>query len=489
VQRLFVCLAFTILGWSSSAQADVSAAVTDHDAGTDDADADDGPLPIEVGVYGGGFISNYFHQFYNTGDFPGGPGDPNGREELARLSPLTGVRFAYFPLPYLGVEAELSWIMTQTKMSQQSASIYGGRIQVMYQFANLHPRFVPFVALGDGFSTVRSPRTVLGNDTDWPIHVGVGARVLVHRSITVRIDGRFLRAPSQQAPYHLNASLGEFTLGVSYRPSVSPPEPPPPPPPPKVDSDGDGIFDDEDQCPNEPEDFDLFEDTDGCPDLDNDGDGIPDERDRCPNEPEDKDGFEDEDGCPDPDNDGDGIPDAMDQCPNEPEDRDGFRDFDGCPDPDNDQDGIPDAEDKCPNEPETINGFQDDDGCPDRGDPLVVVSPDRLELLEGVQFKDATIQKASFNLLGQVFAQLRAHSAILRLRITVHVQPTRDPDKDQRISEQRAHAIRDWLIAKGVDEKRLEPRGFGGSKPLVDPKQKGAKALNERVDLIILERK
>ena len=98
---------------------------------------------------------------------------------------------------------------------------------------------------------------------------------------------------------------------------------------------------------------------------DRDGDGITDDVDRCPDEPEDRDGFQDADGCPDPDNDADGIADAMDKCPNEPEDKDGFQDADGCPDPDNDQDGILDTADKCPNAPETKNGFQDDDGCPD----------------------------------------------------------------------------------------------------------------------------
>jgi outer membrane protein OmpA-like peptidoglycan-associated protein len=66
--------------------------------------------------------------------------------------------------------------------------------------------------------------------------------------------------------------------------------------------------------------------------LDRDGDGIPDDIDKCPNEPEDKDGFEDEDGCPDPDNDKDGIPDAVDKCPNEPETVNGVDDEDGCPD-------------------------------------------------------------------------------------------------------------------------------------------------------------
>src|SRR5262249_59256733 len=51
------------------------------------------------------------------------------------------------------------------------------------------------------------------------------------------------------------------------------------------------------------------------PPKDTDGDGIPDVLDKCPNEPEDKDGFQDMDGCPDPDNDGDGVPDTEDQCP------------------------------------------------------------------------------------------------------------------------------------------------------------------------------
>ena len=86
---------------------------------------------------------------------------------------------------------------------------------------------------------------------------------------------------------------------------------------------------------------------------DSDGDGIPDDNDKCPNEPEDKDGFQDEDGCPDPDNDGDGIPDASDKCPNEPEDKDGFQDADGCPDPDNDGDGIPDARTSARTSPRT----------------------------------------------------------------------------------------------------------------------------------------
>jgi OOP family OmpA-OmpF porin len=54
--------------------------------------------------------------------------------------------------------------------------------------------------------------------------------------------------------------------------------------------------------------------------------------DTCPNDPEDKDGFQDTDGCPDPDNDNDRIPDVTDKCPNEPETYNGNEDEDGCPD-------------------------------------------------------------------------------------------------------------------------------------------------------------
>ena len=116
-------------------------------------------------------------------------------------------------------------------------------------------------------------------------------------------------------------------------------------------------------------------------------------------------------------------------------------------------------------------------------------SPDRLELLESIVFKKAVIQKESNNLIGQIGATLRAHPEILRLRITVYVNPTKKPDDDKKLSDQRAAAIRERLITYGIDEKRLDPRGFGGQNPLVDPKTKNAAAINDRIDLIVLERK
>lgn len=134
------------------------------------------------------------------------------------------------------------------------------------------------------------------------------------------------------------------------------------------DTDGDGILDPKDSCPRVPEDFDNFQDEDGCPEEDNDGDGILDGYDSCPNTPEDLDGDRDTDGCPDDDADGDGMVGAADQCPDEPEDFDGFGDDDGCPEEDFDGDGIPDDEDECPEEPAEPGEYQERHGCPDHAD-------------------------------------------------------------------------------------------------------------------------
>jgi large repetitive protein len=282
-----------------------------------------------------------------------------------------------------------------------------------------------------------------------------------------------------------------FTPGASELPSLRDPEQP------DIDSDGDGIRNRVDKCPEQAEDRDLFEDSDGCPDDDNDGDKVADGVDKCPLDPEDLDGFQDDDGCVDKDNDNDGLADGQDKCPDQPEDKDGFQDVDGCPDNDNDLDGIADGQDKCPAQPETINGNKDEDGCPDAGDSTIVLSPDRIETLDAVTFGagNAKLTKQSFNILGQVGATMRAHPEIVRMRVTVHVQPSaacindNRCDKDQELSDKRATAIRDWLVQWGVAEGRVEARGFGGTKTVVDPKQRGAALLNERVELIILERK
>lgn len=168
------------------------------------------PGKSEVSVFLGGFISNHFHQFYDLDVMP-------DREALERFSPLFGARFAYFFSPILGVEVESSVILATTDVSKEGAQIYGLTGRLLLQKPG---RITPFVGLGAGLTYVSSDDDVLGSDADFPIHIGGGVRVFATRALAVRVDGRFIRGPSQQDPYTLNASYGEFTIGLAFNPAT-----------------------------------------------------------------------------------------------------------------------------------------------------------------------------------------------------------------------------------------------------------------------------
>ena len=260
---------------------------------------------------------------------------------------------------------------------------------------------------------------------------------------------------------------------------------------PDEDNDRDGLLDEDDKCPNEPEDKDGIDDLDGCPEadiLDRDGDGIPDEQDSCPDDPEDKDDFEDKEGCPDPDNDKDKILDVDDLCPNDPEDYDSFEDKNGCPDPDNDKDRILDVDDACPNEPETYNNHKDKDGCPDKG--LVVERKGRLEILQKIYFETNkfTIKSESFPVLDAVAVTMKQSPGILLVEIQGHADERDSHLHNQELTDGRSKAVRDYLINKGVEAERLKAKGFGETKPIDKNHNEEAWSKNRRVEFVILKR-
>jgi outer membrane protein OmpA-like peptidoglycan-associated protein len=288
------------------------------------------------------------------------------------------------------------------------------------------------------------------------------------------------------------------------------------------DRDRDGIKDDVDQCPDDPEDFDDYEDVDGCPDPDNDRDGIldieddcpliPEDRDgdadddgcpegeqgdrdgdtildvndQCPDDPEDRDGFQDTEGCPDPDNDGDTIKDIDDLCPNEPEDPDGFNDVDGCPDVDNDQDRILDVDDDCPNEPETYNGTEDDDGCPDQG--RVLVTGTDVVIMDKVYFEtdSAVILPVSFDILNQVAATLNSNTQIALVEVQGHADERNTDEYNHRLTQDRANSVVEYLVRQGVAPGRLLATGYGERCPIDPDHNSRAWDANRRVEFKIL---
>jgi outer membrane protein OmpA-like peptidoglycan-associated protein len=258
---------------------------------------------------------------------------------------------------------------------------------------------------------------------------------------------------------------------------------------PDPDNDNDGILDVDDRCPNNPEDRDGDEDADGCPegsDGDRDGDGILDSHDKCPDDPEDRDGFQDKDGCPDNDNDNDGMPDKADKCPNEPEDKDDFEDEDGCPDPDNDKDGIPDVVDKCPNEPETFNGKEDEDGCPDRGN--VIIEENNILILQKIQFKtgSAEILPGSNGILDDVAETLKHHPEFTMLEVQGHADERAADALNLKLTQDRAKAVVEALVSRGVKASTVRPMGYGEYCPLDPEKNAEAYEKNRRVEFKVV---
>lgn len=322
------------------------------------------------------------------------------------------------------------------------------------------------------------PRTAIAYDAE------IGTRVIFQEVLSVFISAGFHFPQTDNLDDISKGSFNDFyytgKIGVSLSLFS------------KKDFDGDGIPDSEDNCPSNSEDYDGFQDADGCPDYDNDGDRIPDVRDKCPNEKEDYDGFEDDDGCPDLDNDNDGIPDNLDKCPNEPENYNGFQDDDGCPDilsnlqnlTDRDNDGIPDDIDKCPDQPETFNGFQDEDGCPDTVE-AVDTSLTKTIILEGINlfdFRGADIKPTAYEELDKI-AEFLIEDPFIKWSVESYTDNNGDSDSLKALAQQRAIYVVRYLIDKGLPSFMFKIFSKGSEAPIADNNTIEGRLKNNRIVL------
>ena len=254
------------------------------------------------------------------------------------------------------------------------------------------------------------------------------------------------------------------------------------------DTDGDGIYDREDACP-EVAGLKIYK---GCPDTD--GDGIVDESDACPDAagsvamngcPDtDGDGIADkDDSCPEvaglkalkgcPDTDGDGITDLSDKCPNVK----GPKENAGCPWPDTDGDSVLDKDDKCP----TVKGLVANNGCPE-------VADDALNALNGyaktILFNTgkSSIQKQTLPVLVSITAILK-ENPLAKFSITGHTDTTGKSEFNLKLSKERAGAVKNYLVTNGVATERLTSDGFGDSQPIDDNKTSKGRTNNRRVEV------
>jgi len=259
------------------------------------------------------------------------------------------------------------------------------------------------------------------------------------------------------------------------------------------DSDGDGIRDKDDACP----DLAGLAEFNGCPDTDADNDGVSDCCDACPDVP----GLMEFNGCPDTD--GDGVQDSEDLCPDVPgvialqgcpdKDGDGVADADdlcpdvagpiensGCPYIDNDGDGVIDIKDMCI----TVPGPASNNGCP--------VLPSE-EIMSELNKYGRTIlfDTAKWSFKKESMSTLEPMTTILKeypdadFIITGHTDSVGTDKSNQLLSERRANAVRDYFISNGVNADRLTTVGYGESKPVDVNTTAAGRANNRRTEVTL----
>ena len=442
---------------------------------TSEDDDEDGLAPrgnlLELGIFGGLiFMSNRnaLHDPYRP------------FADFEQPTPEVGLRLAYMPLSFLGVEGEFMGGAAELQ-GGEGAIIWAGRGHLLFQVPTR--RVNPFVLIGGGRMGISSDAA--GDDNDPALHFGGGLKINLHRRVALRIEARdniTKQRPEAGTAHHIEALAGlSIVIG---RPAPRP-----------KDSDADGVVDLQDSCPLE-----QGLPPDGCPIRDRDGDSFPDPKDSCPLEA----GIA-PDGCPIRDADQDGVLDASDECRDVPgipptgcpdKDQDGILDRDdqcldvpgiaphGCP-ADSDGDGFNDPQDKCPNEPEIKNGFEDNDGCPDQ-------IPDAVKkftgVIKGIEFETgkSEIRGISAPVLESAAAVLVQYPT-LRVRVTGHTDNVGSRETNVTLSKRRAEAVKAYLMKRGVEADRVETLGEGPDSPMTSNATRQGRQQNRRIEFQIIQ--
>jgi outer membrane protein OmpA-like peptidoglycan-associated protein len=205
----------------------------------------------------------------------------------------------------------------------------------------------------------------------------------------------------------------------------------------------------------------------GCPDTD--GDGIPDKDDKCPNVA----GLAKYQGCPIPDTDKDGINDEEDKCPNVP----GVARYQGCPVPDTDNDGVNDEEDKCPNEVGDSSNF----GCPIIDSSTVHKVNAAAKNIFFASSKGIFLSASNAPL--QKIVKILNENPVYKVEINGYTDSREGHGNQQLLSEERANAVKDYLVKKGIDADRITTKGYGSENPIADNNTVIGRGKNRRVEI------
>ena len=388
----------------------------------------------------------------------------SANEELADLQRSYGIELAYRYQPFKRLGLLLPLRIGNMDVGEfENKTFYSADLLLRLSPLGGGRAVSPYLAAGYGYNR-ETDRPAFGQI---PLSAGVDLRL--GDNVTMSVRGEY-RQSEVDLRDNLNLSVGYVVRFTG------------------ADADGDRIPNSRDRCPNTP----GSASAEGCPDAD--GDGVQDQNDNCPSEG----GSPEAGGCPDTDS--DGIPDREDQCPYEP----GRKRLRGCPDIDND--GVPDDIDQCPNVPGSLysgcpdsdgDGFEDQvDDCPDiagsnRGCPEVTPElQERLDLASN-QFRfngrNPTLDPASYPILNDL-AKLILDNPGFVLGVETHTDNSGGPVNNEYLTEQRALAIRGYLMSKGVSPELIRTAYYGATRPKADNGTAVGRELNNRVEFVLIPR-
>ncbi len=354
---------------------------------------------------------------------------------------------------------------------------YGVDATIKYSFMNLISSKVidPSLSVGGGY-------TFLGDSSFGTLNPGAGLTFWFTENVGLELTTKYKKsfgdredaAGVPDAPSHFQHSAGLiFKFGGK-------------------DTDGDGIYDKDDACPEVA----GLKEFNGCPDTD--GDGIQDSADACPEvaglaalngcPDTDGDGIADkDDACPEvaglaalkgcPDTDGDGVADKDDKCPTVA----GPKENAGCPWPDTDGDGVLDKDDKCPD----VRGTVANQGCPEVSEEVMKTLNNYGKIILFDSGK-STFQKGTYTVLQSITSILKEYP-YSRFMIEGHCDSDGSNELNQTLSENRAAAVKNYLIENGIAADRLRSTGFGETKPIATNKTAKGKAMNRRVEISLIK--
>ncbi|WP_047247016.1 OmpA family protein [Maribacter thermophilus] len=410
-----------------------------------------------IDVYPTGDVSSFGNEFFNANDH---------WNILPSIS-YVGVSRSVGEGFSIGARGSLNKISKLGDVSVDDLSHYAIDGTIKYDFIKRHTVIDPFVEIGGGYTWIDE----IGAGT---VNGGLGLNIWFTENLGLTLQSSYKHAFEDYGYQHFQHLAG---ISVKFG---------------GTDTDGDGIYDKDDACP-EVAGLEAFN---GCPDSD--GDGIEDSKDSCPNEA----GSKEMNGCPDAD--GDGVADKDDACPNEA----GLAALAGCPDADGD--GVADKDDACPNEagPSENKGCPwpdtDGDGVLDKDDQCpevagTVANAGCPEVTEEVQKQlndyartilfdtgKSSIKAESTSVMVDIITILKEYPNA-KFTVEGHTDSVGSAKLNQSLSESRALAVKEFLVEKGIEEFRLSAVGYGEDKPIATNNTRAGRAQNRRVEINLVK--